>query len=303
MYCKHCGKEVPNTSKFCTSCGKKIEIPTETVKGEPQNQDTPIIKTKIKSESETKFKNVIGTIVGIGIFLAIVWYGSGDDTSISQNNKALESFDSGNTQEAILQIEEAELSAVSNANKINSLINAGYIYLSDEQSTQALTKFREAQNLSKNGSYEYYLVSGEIALLEKKPSVAIYNFEKAYEIDPNNYQAANSLGLLYLGIEDITESYTDYEKALLYLKKAHQYSDLDLSKENLGMAYFFNEDYDTSLSYFFDTDYENDGLMNFWIGLNYLLKEDDLNAKYYFRQAQALGYPLSAEYIQYINSN
>ncbi len=60
MFCKHCGYEVDNQTKFCPKCGKRIE---EEIVFTAENTENEIIKDK-KS-------NLGGSILGFGIVSVI----------------------------------------------------------------------------------------------------------------------------------------------------------------------------------------------------------------------------------------
>lgn len=65
MFCKYCGKELPDDAKFCPSCGVRIE--TIVVEAEPIIDDEPLVQPTEKPKS-TKVWDVfarIGLILGI----------------------------------------------------------------------------------------------------------------------------------------------------------------------------------------------------------------------------------------------
>ena len=63
MYCKHCGKEIDDNSKFCQYCGKSLESNTINY--------FESIKTFISSNKKT-VKIVIGILICIAI--GWIWY-------------------------------------------------------------------------------------------------------------------------------------------------------------------------------------------------------------------------------------
>ena len=69
MYCRHCGKEIPDDSKFCQYCGGKQEIENPTnnsISGEQDEKDKKVIEIPtIKTNFSDKTKAVI--------FIYAVW--------------------------------------------------------------------------------------------------------------------------------------------------------------------------------------------------------------------------------------
>ncbi len=300
MFCKNCGKELNENQRFCISCGVKFSGINKEEKEAPKVQFKPVSQNK-KLWSARKIITilVILAIIGIGI------YNSLDEDVIIKNNEGLSNFDSGNSQVAINQFQQASQDAVSNENKINSLKNLAFVYTTEGQNEQALSTFKEALNLTKVNSFDYYLISGEIALLEYKPNSAILSYNKAYELDSNNFQINNSLALFYLDLEEIAPQYTDYSKALTYAKKAYEYDSekSEISKQNLAIAYYFNDNFDQTISLLSTTNLTQHPYAAFWLGLSYLEKEDEINARINFQKAIEGGAEMPQEIINYLNSN
>ena len=98
---------------------------------------------------------------------------------IATNNDAIANFDLGNNQQAISQLQQASQSAVTNDTKINTLKNLAYVYSTEGKEDLALQAFKEALALTSTGSFEYYLISGEVAELEDKYNSAILSYNKA----------------------------------------------------------------------------------------------------------------------------
>ena len=77
MYCTHCGKEIPDDSKFCIFCGSTVEVPNAT---QSNNLARPAEQTPVThpvSESQTvstapKTKKHISPLVIVGIVVVIV---------------------------------------------------------------------------------------------------------------------------------------------------------------------------------------------------------------------------------------
>jgi len=298
-FCTNCGKESAGKQKFCTSCG------------------TPFLKVEEKKAPEVKTATVshasesswsVGRIVTILVILAIVGFGiwgSLDEDSITTNNEGLSSFESGDSQTAINQLQQASQDAVTSDTKLNTLKNLGYVYSSEGQYEQALQSFREALTNTSEGSFDYYLVSGEIALLEGKPNAAQISYNKAYELRPNDFQINNALNLFYLDLSEVAPYYSDYTKALKHGQKAYDVSDdlvKNTARQNLGIAHFFNENYDQAISLFSYTDVNKEPYMAYWLGWAYAAKGDVSNAKFYFQKAADAGIEMEQEAYDYLYS-
>lgn len=295
MFCKNCGKENKDGQRFCIDCGTAFPI--------NKAQENPTTFSAIKTASKMNVGTIAKVLVGIAIIGWII-YANLDEGAITTNNEGLSSFDSGDSQTAITQFQQAAQDATSNDTKINTLKNLGYVYATEGQNEQALAVFREALNFTKNNNFDYYLISGEIALLEYKPNAALLSFNKAYELKPTDFQLNNSLTLFYLDLEEIAPQYSNYPKALSYAKKAYEY-DIEksaVSKHNLALAHFFNENFDQTISLLSTTNLTQHPHMAYWLGLAYLSKKDHINAKLYFRKALSAGVEMPKEIIDYLNS-
>ncbi|MBU2524768.1 tetratricopeptide repeat protein [Patescibacteria group bacterium] len=295
MFCKNCGKKSDSDQKFCTNCGALFSKSAESNESIFSESSPPKPKG-----------SPTGKIVGIIVILIIVGfgiYGSLDEDSITQNNEGLTSFESGDSQTAINQLQQASKDAVTSDTKLNTLKNLGYVHSSEGQSEQALQSFREALTYASKGSFDYFLVSGEIALLEGKPNAAQISYNKAYELRPSDFQINNALNLFYLDLSEVAPYYSDYGKALQYAQKAYDVSDdlvKNTARQNLGIAHFFNENYDQAISYFSYTDLNKEPYIAYWLGWAYVAKGDGANAKLYFQKALNAGIELEPEAYEYL---
>lgn len=295
MFCKNCGKENKEGQKFCTDCGTAFS----SAKTNPSPNSFSVAKVGRKINTGL----IVRILVGVAIVGWIV-YANLDEGAITKNNEGLSSFDSGDSQTAINQFQQAAQDATSNDTKINTLKNLGYVYATEGQNEQALTTFREALNLAKKDSFDYYLISGEVALLEYKPNAALLSFNKAYELKPTDFQINNSLALFHLDLEEVAPQYADYPKALSYAKKVYEYDveKSEISKQNLAIAHFFNENFDQTISLLSTSNLSQHPFAAYWLGLAYLSKEDHTNAKLYLRRALNAGVEMPQEIIDYLNS-
>lgn len=295
MFCKKCGKKSEGDQKFCTSCG--VPFSTSAEKGEPIfSQSSP----------PNPKGSPIGKIIGIIVILAIVGlgiWGSMDDGAIEKNNQAISNFDSGDSEQAIRQFQQASQEATGSDTKLNTLKNLGYVYSSEGQYTQALQSFKEALTYANAGSFDHYLVSGEIALLEGKPNAAQISYNKAYELSPGDFQINNALNSFYLDLESVAPNYVNYPKALTHAQKAFDVSASDvknIATQNLAIAHFFNENYDRTISLL--SSQSSDPYIAYWLGWSYAIKEDEANARFYFQRAVDGGVEVEQEVYDYLYS-
>ena len=115
MFCKKCGEKSEGDQKFCTSCGAPFSTSAE--KGEPIFSQSSPPKPK---------GSPVGKIIGIIVILAIVGlgiWGSMDDGAIEKNNQAISNFDSGDSEQAIRQFQQASQEATGSDTKLNTLKN------------------------------------------------------------------------------------------------------------------------------------------------------------------------------------
>jgi tetratricopeptide (TPR) repeat protein len=166
-----------------------------------------------------------------------------------------------------------------------------------------VSTLKEALALSSEGSLDYYLISGEIAFLEGKPNAAQLSYQKAYQIDPNDFQVNNALALFYMDLEEVAPQYADYKKALSHAQRAFELSNLELAKQNLAIAHLFNKNYNQTISLLSSSDFNKEPYLAYWIGLAYAGKDDVINAKTYLQTAVNGGADVPQSVYDYLNSN
>ncbi len=301
MFCKNCGTESDGTKKFCTNCGTAFSV--------TQTTPPPPVRPPIPKEPWTTgriIKTVAVVVIVGGLILVKIIFGainSVDNTAVETNNKALDAYNSGNSDQAISQFQQASQDAITSTNKINSLKNLAYAYSHEGKDDLALNTFKEALALTTTDSVDYFLISGEIAELEGKYNAALISYNKAYAKDSEDFQVNNSLALFYMDLQDAHPQYTDYTKALSSAQKANQLQNDNVSKKNLALAYYFNENYSQTISLLKSLDISREPVYAYFLGLSYAQKEDPVNAKIYLRQAIAGGMEVPQEVYDYINNN
>jgi tetratricopeptide (TPR) repeat protein len=307
MFCKNCGIKSDGTKKFCTNCG------TGFTSSESSNASTtpPPVRQPMPKEPWTTgkiIKTVLAVIVVGGIIVAkfgLSSINSIDNKAVDKNNSAQESYESGGDPNlAISQLEQASSDAVTRSTKMTTRVNLAYVYSSEGKNDLALSTFKEALTFASEGSVDYYLISGEIALLEGKPNSALVAYNKAYEKDPNSFQINNALNLFYLDISDERPQYSNYPKALTYALKANEVQPSYITKQNLAIAYHLNEDYKKAISVFLSiNNISSQPYTAFWLGLAYAGDQQPINAKLYLQMAINGGVDVPQEVINYLNSN
>jgi tetratricopeptide (TPR) repeat protein len=312
-YCGRCGNELSSENKFCDKCGEKITNSsddggernkaaiTEGDIHEVDTQKTPGIASRAENSGG------VGKIISLVVFLLIIGfvvYNNLDRETITKNNDALKNFDSGDSETAISEFKQAAEGAVTDENKINTLKNIAYVYSSEGNTGEALKSFKEALALAKPGSSDFYLITGEIALLENQYAVAIQNYNAAYKLEPASFQVNNALALYYLNLETTNPGITDYEKALDYAKKAYEYDTqkLEITKQNLAIAYYFNNNFDRAIQLLSSSNLNQHPYASYWLGLAYAAKEDTVNAKLYLQKAVDLGVEAPPEVLNFLKN-
>lgn len=300
MFCKDCGKEINGIKKFCTDCGATISTAPDA-----NTTTTSPVHPPMPKEPWTRKKiiNTIVTVIIVGGFIVYKIVVSIDSSAVDTNNSALINYNSGDTDQAITGFKDASENAVTNTNKVNSLKNLAFAYTSESKNDLALSTFQEALVLTPENSFDYYLISGEIAYLQGKSNSALLSFNKAYEMEPNNMQINNSLNVFYLDMESTHPDLENFPKALTHALKAYETEKSSTTEENLGLAYYFNDQFDTAISYFLKSDLNKKPHMALWLGFAYFQKEQPEKAKYYFNMAINAGVEVPQEVTSYINSN
>lgn len=308
MFCKNCGQESKAGQKFCINCGNSFpmsDASQEHVLPKSENISRPPMPKKPWTTKRI-IRSVLAIVLVGGFFLLrIIFAGinSIDSDAIDKNNDALTAFNSGNSQEAITQFQQASEDAITNNIKITTKINLAYAYSTEGKDDLALSTFKEALALTSPDTFNYYLVSGEIALLEGKPNAALIAYNKAYEKDSGEFQINNALSLFYVDINSERPQYENYPKALTYALKAYELEPSRAMKENLAIVQYFNDNYAQAITLMKESDFTASPYMALWLGLAYAADNQVANAKYYFRMAINNGTDVPQEVYDYMSGN
>ncbi|MDP2690786.1 MAG: hypothetical protein Q8O95_00025 [bacterium] len=279
--CPHCAGLEKEQSKNCPYC----------INGfleENENQD-----------NNNQFKWIIWTVV-----IALIGYGifnSLDDHLIEKNNQILEKIDKTETTTMDAEtLEESAKKANLDETKLSLYKNTAYAYFSSGDNDKAMTNFQQALNLAKAGTSDFFLITGEIAYLNGNAEEALSNYERAYALGPENDQINSTLAYFFLGMDDITDSYMNPEKALQYAKKANELRSDEGTIEYLAMAYIELENCDEAIPLLKETSLENKGMNNYLLGICYSSKLDFGSAITSFKKAEELGIELEPEFKELI---
>lgn len=309
MYCQQCGKQAMEGEKKCSVCGAALpEVSTEPTTEE--QSATPSQPSTIVGQSgyqENKKAPIIPIIIGLLVVFAIAgvgFYFSLNQKGVEQNNQAIENFDSGDTDAAIAQLEDSLDSAVLDETKLKSLKNLAYMYFSRGQMDEARANFAKALELTDPTSKDYYLILAELSYIDGSGELTLANYLEAYAIAPNDYQVNNALALFYLDLDGLYPDYVNDVQALFHAQKAleNDASQLELTKQNLAIAHYFNSNYSDAVYYLSTTDYETQPGMGYWMGYAYYALDDAENAAYYFQLAQDAGVEFPEDINQFLES-
>ena len=230
-----------------------------------------------------------GKIIAIVVLIALVfagYYFSGDRKAVEQSNEGADLREEGNVSGSIEALEQALREAESDVVRLFILINLGTTLASEGEETRALDVFERALPLAEVSSYEYHLVSAEIALLKNDPGNSLSHYLKALEKDPKGAQINTALSFFYLDPGDEFPSYADYDKALRHALIAHEAEPhSNIANQNLGLAYFVSENFDQAIIYLKRGDPGGDPDLAVLIGIAYGNIGDFEQARFYLQEA------------------
>ena len=328
MKCIKCGREIPDGNNRCNACGEEIKIgksinaanlaakvqtmKTSTSQTTPSDAQTtatnPLqsiidLATNVNNTAAAKKKNNwVGAIIGIVLFAGAAIFGSIDDKAKEKNLEALNLLETtSNYDTAISQFESAANEMTSDTEKIEVLKNLGFAYLAADKDTEALATFKKALALVDSDPFNYNLINGEIALLENKPQDSLNYYLKALAEKPNDFQINSTIGVFYLGTNEVTNPFTDYNKALLYnLTAYNDNTKSETTKETLAWNYYYVGKYNEAINLLLTTTLQNKPSNNFLLGLCHYELNDDAHAKKYFQTAKEQGFELGQNVEDYL---
>lgn len=114
------------------------------------------------------------------------------------------------------------------------------IKMSQGDVEDGLSIINETLKKTKEGTEVDYMLKGLMAIVNKDIEGAFNIFNEVIKINPNNYDANAWLGIYYIG------QVTDYEKAIIYNKKAHEIKKTIEGLEMLAANYYLLGSYSES---------------------------------------------------------
>lgn len=174
---------------------------------------------------------------------------------------------------------------------LDTLIEKGYVYYNNERYSKALEVFNEALQYAEEQSFEYYLISAEIALLNDNATAALLAYEQAYEIEPRSIDINSNLAYFYSGYEESTLEYLDYEKALFYNLKVYRLLGVENGSEELNVAisYFYLDKPNKVIELLEDFDFEEYPYAAVWIAGAYYYLDNTVEMLRYIEIAEDNG--------------
>lgn len=173
MYCKFCGKEIDNNSKYCPECGKQLnKEPTEIKK---QTQPTP--KKVVEEEPPTKhpiLKTILIFILAIAVAGGIVFGTTRCSSSNTSNDKDSSSLTNNDSNKLLSR--NATLNDVNVVWQKNTLAYQGTVipkndienltitfnFYGDNENQILKTIDKRFGNVQKNKSYDFTISLSEI---------------------------------------------------------------------------------------------------------------------------------------------
>jgi|GEM_PF-6185963 len=145
--------------------------------------------------------------------------------------KAVQAYNNGDFENAIELYNEAlALGKFDDENLLTILSNLALAYEADGYSENALKTYNVIFNKVSPQTALHHVMKGKMSLLAEFIDVeqAIASFESALAIEPNDFDAHNTLALIYMG--EYGSEFTDYQKALSHNEKMN-----DLFFENVNV--------------------------------------------------------------------
>lgn len=165
-----------------------------------------------------------------------------EDDAITINKAGVEFMDQGNYEKALKSFMEAiKNTTLSFSTKGSIYRNIAITFSGLENFDSSLHYSTLAAKCYTKNSYDYLVNMADVELISGRIEKALSHLLKAAAIDSDDMAVNNSLGLVYLGEYD--ETFTDYDKALIYNKKAFAYAGDRVTEEVLGRNYYRLGDY------------------------------------------------------------
>lgn len=282
MNCTNCGKQIEKNQSTCINCGNPV-LKTPGTPQQNQTQNIPTTNTK-EGKPKNKIRTIIRIIVLI-IFVIALIEAFRDQNALQKNDDGLDSYETGNSELAIEQLSAAAQNATDDESKVQILTNLAYVYYEQGNTEMAQKSYIQARDLSVPDSLKHHMLTAEIAMLDGEFAKAYEHLQKAYQKNPKDFQVNNSLALFLT--EDGGEEFYNPPKALEHAKTAYEYDPRKspISKNNLGIAYFYNNNLDQALKNFLEAAEEGYPGAHYWAAWTYVEKNEEENARASFQKA------------------
>jgi len=211
-------------------------------------------------------------------------------TALDHNEQALELMSEGEYEEAEVLFNKAldKMTKDDRDDIITIYCNLGVLHEYKADLETAARYYRKALRISEPDTSDYHSLNGKIFVIEGKFKKAISSFENALKLDPDDLDALNGLGLIFLGEAD--DEIQDYQGALYYNFKAYSLSSSEPHMANLAINYFLLERYSDALPLFeqLNNMNPNNATAKYFLGLIYLINKDTTKARIFLNEAFAL---------------
>lgn len=186
-----------------------------------------------------------------------------EDDALEVNRQGVAYMNEGNYELALESFAKAVKStklSISSKGAVYRNMSISYLSLDNNDSSFHYSSLA-AKCFAKN-SYNYLVNMADVDLVTGRTGEAAKKLIKAFELEPDNMSANNTLGLIFLGEYD--EAYLDLETALIYNKRAFELKRDRVTEEVLARNYYQLENYEQA-----DRHYSN-LLVNYSDMSNYL---------------------------------
>ncbi|UCD55949.1 MAG: tetratricopeptide repeat protein [Candidatus Hydrogenedentota bacterium] len=153
---------------------------------------------------------------------------------------------------------------------------------------KAIENYEKSRSFCEPDSAGYHSTTGRINILRGDIGAAIGDFERALEIDPDDFDAHNSLGLIFLG--EFDEDRTDYKRALIHNERTYAFDGDTTAAQNLAINYFALGRYSEAQPLFESVDeaFAQNAIAKYYLGLVHYYGGNVAEAKAYLQAAVAL---------------
>ena len=220
MFCMNCGQVLPDGVKFCSSCGKPVDLPDKDadlfINENSFREWSSGIGNPVRPSAENSQNANISTDKNV-IKVQCKTCGG---TELKKCGKIYICDHCGSIY--FLDVQGRERKSASTATKVNELIEASKQLHESSQYAKELNVLAEALNLD-DTNVDIVNKLGRCNRCLNRYDLAIEYYNKAISIDPNYGYAYNNIGLIYLLKEDYKAAKKLYEKGLPLIESDYDY--------------------------------------------------------------------------------